>query len=121
MPRPVLPDQVIDKTPDNAQQQLIEHGPFESYTTVAYTGMNGGVPISGSFVEVDADTWVENGLFSFQEVSETDEEVILYDTSRDTTIFINLLTNDLYVQWAGNELVWDVAEVSKSLAPPDIV
>ena len=53
MPRPVLPTKVLDHIPDNAQQELIEHGPFESYTIVSYSGLNGGVLGSGSFVEVD--------------------------------------------------------------------
>lgn len=114
---PNLPSQAIAALPANAQQQLIDHGPFETYSTVAYSGLNGGVLGSGLFVEVDADTWVENNLFVFQEISETDQEVILYDASRDTTVFINLITNDLYVQWSGNQLVWDVTDTSQALTP----
>jgi len=114
---PVLPAQLIARLPGAAQQQLIENAPFESYSTVAYSGLNGSTPVSGLFVEVDSDTWVENDLFTFQEISETDTEVILYDVTRDTTVFINLLTNDLFVQFAGNSLNWDVTDLSQSLTP----
>jgi hypothetical protein len=114
---PTLPGGAIAAIPSAAQQHLVAHGPFETYSTVSYSGTNGGVPVNGLFVEVDEDTWIENNTFTFQEVKDTKDEIILYDASRDTTVFINLVTNDVYVQWSGNELVWDVTGVSQSLVP----
>jgi hypothetical protein len=113
----VLPTKAIEHVPDTAQEHLIAHANVESFTTIAYHGINGGVPVEGLIVEVDPDTWVENNLFTFQEVSESNTQVVLYDASRDTTITINLVTNDFIVSFGSNELVWTVDDVSRSLAP----
>ena len=114
---PNLPEQSLSHLPSQAQERLIDHGPFESYTTVAYEGLNGTVLQTGLFVETDADTWIENDLFTFQEIRESDQEIVLYDASRETTIFINLTSNNIVVQFDGNELLWDVTDVSQSLTP----
>jgi len=53
---------------------------FETYSTISYVGNNGGTPVSGQFVESETGLWVENNLFVFEEVSETDQFVELYVT-----------------------------------------
>lgn len=114
---PNLPEQSLPHLPSQAQERLIDRGPFETYGTVAYEGLNGSVFQTGLFVETDADTWIENDLFTFQEVRESDQEIVLYDASRETTIFINLTSNSIFVQFDGNELVWEVTDVTQSLTP----
>ena len=89
----------------------------EIYSAVSYSGVNGGTPTTGIFVEVDKDTWIENGIFSFEEVSETAVTVVLYDASRATTITMHLATNTLEVSWAGNLLTWDITGVTQSPTP----
>jgi hypothetical protein len=87
--------------------------------SVSYTGLNGGMPTSGTFTEVSPDTWVESSssgaTFTFQEISESPAHVILYDSSRDVTIKMNLVTDNLTVQFGeGDRLVWHITDVSHS-------
>jgi len=38
--------------------------PSETYSTIKYVGLNGGTRVSGTFVEIDALHWVENGILN---------------------------------------------------------
>jgi hypothetical protein len=109
-----IPPQGLAHIPTHARGNLVDN-PKHSYTTVNYQGENGGVPVSGTFVEVDSKTWVQNGLFTFTEISETKKHVVLYDQSRDVTVTINFLTDDLLVSFGNTHLVWDVTGVAHSL------
>ena len=92
---------------------------FETYSTISYVGNNGGTPVSGQFVESETGLWVENNLFVFEEVSETDQFVELYDINRDLTVTFNLLTNKMDIVFGSNRIVWDVVGVKKSISPLD--
>jgi hypothetical protein len=79
---------------------------------VSYTGVNGDTPTSGSFVEVAENTWVENGLFHFEEVSETDEHITLFDASRGVTVEMDMLQGNVSLNWGDNTLTWSITDVS---------
>jgi hypothetical protein len=112
-----LSSQAIANIPADAQQHIIDHAPFETYSTVSYTGNNGGTIFNGMLVEVTPTTWVENNLFHFNEVSETDTQVVLYDPSRALTLTLNYLTDDLAVSFDSTTLHWAITGVTESLTP----
>ena len=114
---PTLPSQAIDNIPSDAQQHIIAHAPFETYSTVSYVGNNGGTIFNGLLVEVTPTTWVENNTFHFNEVSETASQVVLYDPSRDLTLTLNYATNDLAVSFDSTTLHWGITGVTDSLTP----
>lgn len=112
-----LPGRAIANIPTDGQDHIIDHAPFETYSTVSYVGNNGGTVFNGLLVEVTPTTWVENDLFHFNEVSETDTQVVLYDPSRDLTLTLNYSTNDLDVSFGSTTLHWTITGVTESLAP----
>ena len=112
-----LPASAAAHVPDKAVRNIAEHAAVETFATVSYEGVNGGIPVTGLFVEVDQDTWVENDIFTFQEVSERHGVVVLFDSSRDLTATIDLATNDISITFGANEVIYNVTDVSYSLRP----
>ena len=98
MPHPVLPDAARNMS-GTAQRNLLDNSdqtPIETFAILYYEDESGEV--SGRFEEVNADTWTETiggNVFTFQEISETPDRVILYDASRDRTVTIDWPTFDL--------------------------
>lgn len=116
----VLPPAAAEHMSEIAQGRLIDHSdhlPIETFSTVSYQGFNGGVLGSGLFVEVDPNTWVENGIFTFEEVLENENMAVLFDPSRGLTVTIDYTTDDITISWGQNQLVWDLVGVSQSLSP----
>ncbi len=92
--------------------------PSETYSTIDYVGLNGGTRVSGTFVEVDAFHWVENGIFKFQELYEDEDRfVYLFDASRNLSAQFNLETKTLKLQFGSNVINWEIVSFSKSLSP----
>jgi|SRR4051812_11667281 len=88
----------------------------ETYETISYSGVNGGVPITGSFVEqIDGTTWIENNTFHFTELSETSSGVTLYDASRGVTVTADYATHDLNVAFGSTSLDWTITGVTHGL------
>lgn len=112
-----LSSHAVASMPADAQQHIIDHAPFETYSTVSYLGNNGGTIFNGLLVEVTPTTWVENNLFHFNEVSETDTQVVLYDPSRALTLTLDYLTNDLAVSFGSTTLHWAITGMVESLTP----
>lgn len=87
--------------------------PHETLETVTYSGVNGGVPITGSFVEQsDGSTWIQDNTFYFTEVSESSKGVTLFDASRGVTIQMDFKTDDLFVSFGSTTLDWTVTGVT---------
>lgn len=92
--------------------------PSETYSTIEYVGLNGGTRVSGTFVEVDALHWVENGIFRFQELYEDEDRfVYLFDASRNLSAQFNLETKTLKLQFGSNVINWEIVGFSTSLSP----
>jgi len=105
---------------DTAAEHVGAHVPhldLETFTTISYFGLNGDTPTSGLFVEVGADTWVENDTFTFQELFESDGQVVLYDESRETAIVVTFATDDIHVLFGGNVVTYDITDETDSAVP----
>lgn len=123
MPTPVLPSGAISHMSGNALGRMYnsEKSPFEKFT-ILYYGEIEGDEIVALLKEVDRDTWVEDirfsdDVFTYEEISETADQVVLYDASRDRTLTIDWTTYDLTVSDNGTEITYDVIDFENSLSP----
>jgi hypothetical protein len=95
--------------------------PKESLETVSYTGMNGETPISGRFAEVAENTWVENDIFYFEEVSETGQSITIFDPSRGVTVAMDLVQGNLSMSWDNYTQELSITRVSHSNTPSELL
>lgn len=125
MPRSVVLPEAARHMSANAAPQMRNEldqfpAPFESFS-VLYYGVIEGDDIRGFLWETDRDTWIENpvggGQFTYQELSDTGSQVVLYDASRDRTVTIDWPTNDVTVLDDGTEQTFDVIDFAHSLWP----
>jgi hypothetical protein len=93
--------------------------PLETYATVDFVGQNTNPLAKGPVVELDDNTWMEAGTWTFEEVSETKDRVELFDASRGTTMIIDYTTNLISItDSSGYHLYdYDVTGVSYALKP----
>ncbi|HET7708818.1 MAG TPA: hypothetical protein VFK50_04690 [Sphingomicrobium sp.] len=114
-----LPSQAVDHIPDPAARAIIEHGGVETYATVDFVGQSTNPDARGPIVEVDENSWIEANTWFFEEVSETDDRVVLFDESRGVTLIIDYTTDLIHViDSAGNPVYdYDVTGVTYSLEP----
>ena len=73
----------------------------------------------GPIGEVDESSWVENNFWHFAEVSETRDQVVLFDDSRDVTMIINYPTDEIFIYAPNGELalIYDLTGVHYSMTP----
>jgi hypothetical protein len=71
--------------------------PPETYATVDFVGQSTNPNAVGPIVEVDENSWIEANTWHFEEVSETSDQVVLFDASRGTTLTIDYNTNLIHV------------------------
>lgn len=123
MPTPVLPSNAISHMSGNALSRMYnsENSPFEKFT-ILYYGEIEGDEIVALLAEVDRDTWGEDIRFSddvffYEEISETADQVVLYDASRDRTLTIDWTTYDLTISDGAGEITHDVIDFENSLSP----
>ena len=125
MPTPVLPSHAISQMSGNAIARMnnSENSPFEKFT-VLYYGEADGDEIVALLKEVDRDTWVEDvrfsdDVFTYEEISETDDQVVLYDASRDRTLTIDWVgpSYDVTVSDGSGEITYDLIDYNHSLIP----
>ena len=94
--------------------------PHETLETISYSGVNGGVPITGSFVEQsDGMNWIQDNTFHFVELSESSRGVTLWDASRGVTIQMDYQTDDLSVSFGSTTLDWTITDLSHH--HPDLI
>src|SRR5687767_4894184 len=110
MPTPVLTSNAISHMSGKALSRMYdsENSPFEKFT-VLYYGEPRGDEIVALLKEVDRDTWVEDirfsdDVFTYEEILETADRVVLYDASRDRTLTIDWATYDLTIFDDGTEI-----------------
>ncbi|MFC7537909.1 hypothetical protein ACFQPG_11125 [Sphingomonas sp. GCM10030256] len=90
--------------------------PIETFTILYY----GEGQADGFFGEIDEDTWIERrdgSSFIYTELSETPDQVVLFDESRQRTVTIDWPTFDLTIEDNGSEVTYEVTDFSKSLLP----
>jgi hypothetical protein len=114
-----LPSQAIEHIPEQAVPALVGSGGIETYATVDFVARETNAGYSGSFVEVDSNSWIESNFWHFEEVSETRDGVVLFDDSRGVTVAIDYHTNEISIYAPTGELalIYDVTGVDYSLAP----
>ena len=119
MPAPQLPAPALGHIPSQAVERIGARWGIETYATVDFVGRETNPDAIGPIVEVDADSWIEANFWHFEEVSETDDQVILFDDSRDVTLVIDYTTDEIYVYAPSGDLalIYDVTGVDYSLAP----
>lgn len=81
--------------------------PVEVYATVDFVGQSTNPDARGPIVEVDEDSWIEANTWHFEEVSETSDQVVLFDDSRDVTLIIDYTTDLIHVIDSAGNLVYD--------------
>ncbi len=94
--------------------------PVETFATVDFVGRSTNPLAIGPIVEVDENSWIEANTFHFEEVSETPDQVVLFDDSRNVTLIIDYRTNEVSVIDATNGdlvYIYDVTGVDYSLTP----
>lgn len=123
MPTPVLPSGAISHMSGKALGRMYnsENSPFEKFS-ILYYGEIDGDEIVALLKEVDRDTWFEDIRFSdddftYQEISETADQVVLYDASRDRTLTIDWTTYDVTILDGAGETTHDVIDFNHSLSP----
>ena len=114
-----LPSQAVEHIPDHAVQVIGQHGQVETYATVDFVGRETNPDAIGPIVEVDATHWIEANYWHFEEVSETHDQVTLFDDSRDVTMVINYPTNEILIYAPSGDLalIYDITGVHYSLTP----
>ena len=114
-----LPSQAIEHIPDHAVQHIGRHGRVETFATVDFVGRETNPDAKGPIVEVDENSWIENNFWHFEEVSETRDQVVLFDDSRDVTLIIDYTTDEISIFAPNGELalIYDVTGVTYSLTP----
>jgi hypothetical protein len=115
---PVLPSAAVNHMSNTANLHLREgaHLPIETFTVLYY----GDTQAEAFLGEIDKDTWIERvdgDTFTYQEVSESDDLVVLYDASRDRTVTIDWPNYDLTVSDNGTNVTYEVIDFSNSLSP----
>ena len=123
MPNPVLPSAATSHMSAKAFMKLRDNAedlPFETFMRLYYGSESEGS--LGFFGEVDRDTWFERvggtgDIFWYQEVSETDDHVVLRDVSRERTVTIDYTTNDLTVSYGTSEFTFDIIDFEATLFP----
>ena len=114
-----LPSQALDRIPDRAVQMIGQHGAVETYSTVDFVGRITNPAAIGPIVEVDENSWIESNTWHFEEVSETNDRVELYDASRGTTLILDYNTNEISVIDSTGFLVYiyDITGIHYSMTP----
>lgn len=114
-----LPSQAIESIPNRAVQAVSRNSGLETYATVDFVGQSTNPDARGPIVELDDNTWLEANTWHFEEVSETSDQVVLFDESRGVTLIIDYTTNLIHVIDADGNLVYDydVTGVTYSLQP----
>ena len=116
---PQLPSRAVEHIPDRAIEPIVEHSRLETYTTVDFVGQSTNPDARGPIVEVDENSWIEANTWYFEEVSETEDRVVLFDASRGVTLIIDYTTDLIHViDSSGNPVYdYDVTSVTHSLEP----
>ncbi|MCH8617229.1 hypothetical protein LZ016_14120 [Sphingomonas sp. SM33] len=116
---PALPSRAIEHIPGHAVQHIGEHTGMETYATVDFVGRDTNPNAVPPIVEVDENSWIEANFWHFEEVSETRDQVVLFDDSRDVTMVINYPTDEILIYAPNGELalIYDITGVSYSLTP----
>ena len=116
---PQLPPQAGQHIPSPAVEVIGPRLGLETYTTVDFVGQSTNPDARGPIVEVDENSWIEANSWYFEEVSETSEQVVLYDASRGTTLTIDYTTGLIHVVDSTGYLLYDydVTGVTYSLTP----
>ena len=123
MPTPLFPSHAISHMSGNALARMnnSEHSPFEKFS-ILYYGEADGDEIVALLKEVAPDIWVEDvrfsdDVFTYQEISETPDQVVLYDASRERTLTIDWTTFDVTVSDGSGEITYDLIDYDHSLIP----
>ena len=123
MPNPVLPSAALNHMSGRAFTRLWESDklPFERFS-ILYYGEIECDEIVALLGEVDRDTWGEDVRFSddeftYEEISETADQVVLYDAARDRTLTIDWTTFDVTIADNGTVITYDVIDSSSSFSP----
>jgi hypothetical protein len=114
-----LPTQAVEHIPSRAVQAIGQHTDMETYATVDFVGRETNPNAIGPIVEVDENSWIEANYWHFEEVSESKDQVVLFDDSRDVTMVIDYPTNEILI-YAPNgslALIYDITGVTYSLTP----
>ena len=92
---------------------------METYATVDFAGRETNPDAVPPIVEVDADSWIEANFWHFEEVSETRDQVVLFDDSRDVTMIIDYPSDEILIYAPNGELalIYDITGVTYSLTP----
>jgi hypothetical protein len=114
-----LPPEALQKIPDHAVQVIGQHGRIETYATVDFVGRETNPDAVPPIVEVDENSWIEANFWHFEEVSETRDQVVLFDDSRDVTMVIDYPTNEILIYAPSGDLalIYDITGVHYSLTP----
>ena len=114
-----LPSQAIEHIPDHAIQVIGRHAPVETYATVDFVGRETNPDAVPPIVEVDATHWIEANYWHFTEVSETRDQVVLFDESRSVTMVIDYPTDEILIYAPSGDLalIYDITGVQYSLQP----
>jgi hypothetical protein len=112
MPAPVLPEAAkhMSGTALSKLRDDLNYLKFETFWILQYEGEVDGQFVTGRFTETAPDRWTESGGFTYQELSETNDRVVLYDASRDRTVTIDWDTFDLTVMNDGVTQVFDIID-----------
>lgn len=114
-----IPSQALPHIPDHAIDAIGRNSRIETYSTVDFVGRETNPDAVGPIVEVDENSWVEANFWHFEEVSETRDQVVLFDDSRDVTMIINYPTDEILIYAPNGELalIYDITGVDYSLTP----
>ena len=114
-----IPPQALPHIPNQAIGAIARNSRIETYSTVDFVGRETNPDAIGPIVEVDENSWVEANFWHFEEVSETRDQVVLFDDSRDVTMIINYPTDEILIYAPNGELalIYDITGVDYSLAP----
>ena len=117
-----LPSQAFEHIPDHAAGVIIDRGRLETYATVDFAGQDTNPDARGPIVEIDENSWVEANTWQFEEVSETSDQVVLFDESRGVTMIIDYTTDLIHVFDSSGNLVYnyDITGVTYSLKPVEL-
>jgi len=122
---PVLPTAAVEHMSATANLHLREgaHLPIETFTILYY----GDTQAEAFLGEVTKNSWIERvdgAVFTYQELFESDDRVVLYDASRDRTITIDWPTFDVTVSDDDSVITYELIDFFNSLSPyvpPDIL
>ena len=115
---PVLPSAAWDHKPYDVHWHV-----RDQVTPITFTGLYyGDTQAEGFFGEIDDKTWIERAggaTYTYTELLESPNRVVLYDEARDRTVTIDWPEYDLTVSENGVETLYTVVDFSHRLTPVD--